>query len=167
MDASLPEHDGWGDAGNGMEPGGGAGELAALLRGYAGPVRWWKPSIATAVGELGAWWSLVVVVSVVTIGGGIVLLPIVGCFAVIFFKVVLLGAAAFIAARSKAIQRTMAARREPFCIHCGYSLGGLADHGTCPECGMAYSFNIVRDFRRDPDWFIKRFETTRRDARPS
>ncbi len=145
---------------------GGAGELAALLRGHTEPIRWWRPSVWTAARELGAWWLFLVVVGVIAIAGSVVLLPVVGCFAVILFKVALLGVAAIIAARSRGIQRTMAARREPFCIHCGYSLGGLGDRGACPECGMVYSFNIVRDFRRDPDWFIKRFEMTRRDINP-
>ena len=164
MSPSLPEHDAESEGTEAHEPSGGAGELAALLRDHSEPVRWWRPSMLTAARELGAWWLFVGFIGMVVVVGWVLLLPLIGWLAMILFKVALLGVAAIIAARSRAIRRTMAARREPFCIHCGYSLGGLADQGTCPECGMVYSFNIVNDFRRDPDWFIRRFEMIRRDV---
>lgn len=121
--------------------------------------------MVTAARELGAWWLFVGLVGMVAVVGWVLLVPVLGWFVMILSKVALVGVAAVIAARSRAIRRTMEARREPFCIHCGYSLKGLSDHGACPECGMAYSFNIVSDFRRDPDWFIRRFETIRRDIK--
>lgn len=48
------------------------------------------------------------------------------------------------------------ARKDPFCIHCGYGLTGLPDHHTCPECGRPYSFDIIEEYRRDPHWFRQR-----------
>lgn len=162
MGTSLPEH----DAGEGASvPMGGAGELAVLLRGHQGPVRWWRPSIVTMIRELEVWWLLVVAVGAALVAGGIALVPILGCFGTLLSNAVLLGVAELLAARSRAIRRGMAARRGPFCIHCGYSLRGLSDHGSCPECGMAYSLNIVNDFRRDPDWFIRRFEMIRQELK--
>jgi len=31
------------------------------------------------------------------------------------------------------------------CLDCGYSLRGLPDVGTCPECGWGYEINVVRE----------------------
>jgi hypothetical protein len=49
-------------------------------------------------------------------------------------------------------------RTEPFCIHCGYTLEGLPDHHVCPECGEAFSFATIDEYRRDPHWFISRYK---------
>jgi hypothetical protein len=53
---------------------------------------------------------------------------------------------------------TIQKRTDPFCIHCGYTLQGLPDHHTCPECGEPYNFAQVDEYRRDPHWFIKRYK---------
>jgi predicted RNA-binding Zn-ribbon protein involved in translation (DUF1610 family) len=50
-------------------------------------------------------------------------------------------------------------REDPFCIHCGYSLVGLAEGHVCPECGEATSHAISREYQRDPHWFIERYNT--------
>jgi hypothetical protein len=49
-------------------------------------------------------------------------------------------------------------RTEPFCIHCGYDLSGLGDNHTCPECGEPYTFHSIEEYRRDPHWFIQRYQ---------
>lgn len=139
--------------------------MAALLREHTGTIQWWSPSILTLARELGVWWLFFVGIGTLAVAGGLAFLPVLGCIGGLLSNVVLLGVGAIIGGRSRAIRRAMAARREPFCVHCGYSLGGLSDRGTCPECGMVYSFNILSDFRRDPDWFIKRFETIREEMR--
>lgn len=38
----------------------------------------------------------------------------------------------------------------PFCIHCGYNLRGLPDNHRCPECGVCYSLEECRRYRKDP-----------------
>ena len=58
------------------------------------------------------------------------------------------------------------ARREPFCIHCGYGLTGLPDNHACPECGRRYSFRIIDEYRRDPHWFIERYRASRLLPKP-
>lgn len=65
-----------------------------------------------------------------------------------------------------AMRSAVQARREPFCIHCGYSLIGLPDHHHCPECGRPYSFQLIDEYRRDPDWFIQRCREHRQLPQP-
>ena len=48
-------------------------------------------------------------------------------------------------------------RKDPFCIHCGYSLEGHQDGAICPECGLRASFRVCDEYRRDPHWFIERY----------
>lgn len=54
------------------------------------------------------------------------------------------------------IKQAIGARREPFCIHCGYDLTNLPDLHHCPECGRFYSLRLNAEYRRDPRWFIER-----------
>ncbi len=60
------------------------------------------------------------------------------------------------------VRRAARARREPFCIFCGYNLSGLPDHYRCPECGRPYTWRIIAEYRRDPEWFIERYRALRR-----
>jgi hypothetical protein len=46
------------------------------------------------------------------------------------------------------------ARRDPFCVHCGYTILGLPEEGTCPECGRTYRMSVIKMFRHDPQWVI-------------
>ncbi len=48
-------------------------------------------------------------------------------------------------------------RRDPFCVHCGYSLEGHNDGEVCPECGRRSNFAVCREYKRDPHWFIQRY----------
>jgi len=138
---------------------GGAGELALLLRGRREPVKWWRPSIGTAFATSPIAWLVGVFAGVCLLLGWIVVLPFLGVAGVALFKIAVIGVAIVMWLRTSAIRRALDARREPFCIHCGYSLRGLEDERECPECGMPFSPSIILDYRRDPDWFIKRFES--------
>jgi hypothetical protein len=56
-----------------------------------------------------------------------------------------------------AIRSIVRTRKDPFCIHCGYSLTGLPDGHNCPECGRPFSLQLIDEYRRDPQWFVKRY----------
>jgi hypothetical protein len=56
------------------------------------------------------------------------------------------------------VRRAVRARKEPFCIYCGYNLTGLPDNYRCPECGRPYSWRVIDEYRRDPHWFIERYQ---------
>ena len=57
-----------------------------------------------------------------------------------------------------AIKKGVATRKDAFCIHCGYTLQGLAEEGRCPECGRTYIRSIVDEFRKDPHFFEVRYK---------
>jgi len=63
-----------------------------------------------------------------------------------------------LAAARHAARHALRLRKDPFCIHCGYSLTGLPDGHNCPECGGRFDLKVIEEYRRDPHWFIVRFQ---------
>ena len=124
---------------------------------------WWRPSLAEVRPGLVTWhWVIVgvIVVSVVVLVALLSfwrLLSVMWWFyewvwGIILVAVVLVPVIieqAYLAARRR--------RTEPYCIHCGYRLVGLPDHHHCPECGRPYSFELIAEFRQNPDWFVRRW----------
>jgi hypothetical protein len=116
----------------------------------------WKPSFGESFRYAG--WRL--------IASGLLLLvvmavPIVLCvfgqvWILSFWKFIAVGVATPIVLAASAVRTAMQTRRAPFCIHCGYSLEGLPDHHSCPECGRPYSHHLIADYQRDPAWFVHR-----------
>jgi len=74
------------------------------------------------------------------------------------FKVAMLLIASAISITGYVLNRAIRARKEPFCIFCGYSLNGLPDHYRCPECGRPYTWDQIEEYRQDPQWFIERWK---------
>ncbi len=121
---------------------------------------WWRPSWQDAVEFVGWRWLFLApaVVLLLLLAGAIffqrwrVVLFILG--------VKLLGIVAAIAfsLAGYVVKRAARARTEPFCIHCGYCLTGLPDNYRCPECGRPYTWRVIQEYRRDPQWFIERWK---------
>ncbi len=78
-----------------------------------------------------------------------------------FSKLWLLAIGVIVTIVLSAVRRGVAARKGSFCIHCGYSLEGLADRGTCPECGRPYDTIVLAEFRKDPHFFMARYKAAR------
>jgi hypothetical protein len=125
-----------------------------------GDVPWWTPTWTDLAWQLG-WKWIFALPAVVVLGllvgslwNGAWLMPlwfvgikIVSICVVIPFLLLL-----------EMARQAICARKEPFCIHCGYGLSGLPDNHTCPECGRAYSFAVIEEYRRDPHWFRQRYK---------
>lgn len=52
-------------------------------------------------------------------------------------------------------------RKDPYCIHCGYSLEGLPQEHVCPECGRQYNFELIKLYQQDPKSFVQRWKAER------
>jgi len=125
---------------------------------------WWRPDWRDAARHVGYRW--------------IYLLPAVLCLVLLMaapfvriareallvlgFKLVLFSGGVAVALAAFVVGRAVRARQEPFCIHCGYNLSGLPDQHRCPECGRPYSWRVIAEYRRDPEWFIARWRAARK-----
>jgi len=133
------------------------GEVRA---GPEGEVAWWKPGWNDAVQYVGWRWLLLspALVLLAMLLGAIFLqrwrlmLLVLGAKLLIFIGAVALSLAGWV------FRRAARARKEPFCIHCGYNLTGLPDNYRCPECGRPYNWRLIEEYRRDPQWFIERWK---------
>jgi len=75
-----------------------------------------------------------------------------------WWKLWVMAVALPLGAAAQAARHTLRLRRDPFCIHCGYSLTGLPDGHACPECGQPCNHQVIQEYRRDPHWFIDRYK---------
>ncbi len=57
-----------------------------------------------------------------------------------------------------AVRNAINTRADLFCIHCGYNIEGLGEEGTCPECGRNFQLPIIREFKKDPHFFVARWK---------
>jgi hypothetical protein len=128
---------------------------------------WYKPSLAETAKLLGWRWGYFVppaglVLLVVAIPWHPFLIQLLIGWFKLWIIIVALPVVAFINAARHATRN----RRDPFCIHCGYSLIGLQDDYRCPECGRPYNFRLIEEYRRDPAFFIARREALRSMPEP-
>lgn len=58
------------------------------------------------------------------------------------------------------VKNVVKARKDAFCIHCGYSVEGLGERGQCPECGRGFTLAIISEFKKDPHFFAHRHKAS-------
>jgi len=88
--------------------------------------------------------------------------PVAGSLALLGVKMIGIGVAVAVSLAAYVIRVAVQARTEPFCIFCGYDLTGLPDHYRCPECGRQYTWELIAEYRRDPQSFIHRWKALRK-----
>lgn len=122
---------------------------------------WWRPGWSDVARALGWRWLLLVpLMGVVALfAAGLAHPRLLGWFWWLGFKWLVMLAAVPVVLAGDVIRKAAAARKEPFCIHCGYTLTGLPAQGTCPECGSGYSPRLIAEYRRDPHWFVQRYKS--------
>lgn len=134
----------------------------AIRHGSGEEVAWWRPGPADVIRHVG--WRWLLLLPGAALLAGIVIFPRFWIFnplialeikGLIFMGGVALAMAGYV------FRRAVQARTEPFCIFCGYDLTGLPDHYRCPECGRPYTWRLIAEYRRDPQWFIDRYHAAR------
>ena len=123
-------------------------------------VTWWRPSWQEAAGQVGWRWVLLMpaVLMVGLLIAAAICIPLRPVLLIIGAKMLLLSAAIAVSLAGWVMRRMARARKEPFCIHCGYNLTSLPDNYRCPECGRPYNWRVIEEYRRDPQWFIERWK---------
>lgn len=123
------------------------------------PTTWWRPSWHDLLAAVGWGWALLAgAAAVLAFVVAVVLLTVGLAFSWVLLKPALLLTGGAVILIGYVIRKGIQARREPFCIFCGYCLTGLPDHHRCPECGRAYTWQQIEEYRRDPQWFIERWK---------
>ena len=124
-------------------------------------VRWWRPGWRDGYQFVG-WRWIFLLPSVFLL---VLLIPPLNRLALpliaVQLKLAVLMVAVALTLAGYVFRRAARARTEPFCIFCGYSLTGLPDRYRCPECGRPYTWRLIAEYRRDPQWFIERYRALR------
>jgi hypothetical protein len=123
-------------------------------------IRWYKPGFFDTLSTMG--WRLIFFLPAVVMLGLVLAMPWHAWALqlwIVWWKIALVAVVIPSSYALKLAMESLKQRKEPFCIHCGYDLSGLPNDHTCPECGEYYNFAVIEEYKRDPDWFIRRYHT--------
>ena len=141
-------------------------DVHPALSSVLGDVPWWRPGTLDVLRVLG--WRWVLMAPALAVGVGVPLATLLGysrvvnLLAPLSIKALALAWGVILSLGAWAIRNAVRKRRDPFCIHCGYSLVGLGESGRCPECGRGYSAALTEEYRKDPHFFAHRHREARR-----
>jgi hypothetical protein len=123
----------------------------------------WRPAWRDVVRAVGwrAWLIVPAIALVVGMAVGLLLIPYPELL-MLGIKILVVEVGILIALIAYLFRRAIALRSEPFCIYCGYTLTGLPDRHTCPECGRPYTWEEIARYRDDPDWLRERRRARRK-----
>jgi hypothetical protein len=123
-----------------------------------GEVPWWRPGTTDVARAIG--WRWLILAPALATGIVLPMLPLFiyhgWLFAASTWKIWVTAWAIVVSMVAYGIRNVVKTRRDPFCIHCGYSLTGLAEEGQCPECGRLYHPSLIEEYRKDPHFFAHR-----------
>ncbi|GMV25608.1 MAG: hypothetical protein AMXMBFR58_16390 [Phycisphaerae bacterium] len=134
---------------------------------FDGDVPFWRPGVTDILRGIGWFWlllfpalALVVLIpaSPLIFWRGGLLAQSIGWT----YKLWILAVGVVITIVVRSVRRGVQVRKDLFCIHCGYSLDGLAESGSCPECGRPYLLSVAREYKKDPGFFVTRYKASRK-----
>lgn len=141
------------------------GTPADIPESYDRRAPFWRPTWSEMARYLSWRWVFVAPSAMVLLGVPVVFIlwpNAAMAFLFGWFKPVTFAVAVIVSVIIYQIRHVTRLRKEPFCIHCGYSLVGLADGSACPECGRRFSLRAVDEYRKDPRWFVERYHAAGR-----
>lgn len=131
---------------------------------FDGTTPWWRPRMADIAKVIG--WRFIFLIPALALVIGI---PVMMVYAPrassqmlgMEIKLLLFSIGVCISTVIWAMKNVTKARKDYFCIHCGYTVDGLADKGTCPECGRGFSRGMIEEYKKDPHFFVDRWRAVK------
>ena len=122
---------------------------------------WWRPGFADIARTIGWRWIILLPLGALIVGAPFMLFmmpaQLSGNLLGTEIKLLMLAIGGLISIVLWAMKNVVRSRKDDFCIHCGYSVVGLGEEGHCPECGRHFSLLLIREFKKDPHFFVDRW----------